>query len=207
MGRHDPNFHLSFNRCALQRGLYASTPLRTAFGWRPLSDLGPGDLVMTQEDGLRPIADLRTAPQPSLWSVRLPQGALGNAEAVMLPPGQPILIRTAYAMPFSGDNLALVPATALEGWRGIVPHVPAMPEAIVQIRLDRPATLAIGPGLLTGCEGMLAPAFDVQRLLDSPSRPILPLAAARQMVAHLVADEACGAISDYQATFRAPKRS
>ena len=204
MGRQDTTLKLADSRSALIRGLYCSTPVQTAFGWRPLADLGPGDLVMTQDAGLRPIVSIQTEFRQALWSVRLPAGAVGNPGMVMLPPGQPILIKTAYAMPFSGDDLALVPATALEGWRGIAPHVPARSEPILHLRLDRAAILFVGPGLLAGCPGSDDTAFDIKRLLDGPTRPTLPLAAARQMVAHLVADEMGAAIRDHQAAARRP---
>lgn len=208
MGRHDTTLTQSDHRTALVRGLYASTPVHTAFGWQALAALRPGDLVMTKDAGLRPIVTIRTELRQALWSVRLPEGAIDNPDMVMLPPGQPILIRTDYALPFSGDDLALVPVTALEGWRGIAPHVPARCEPILQIRLDRAAILFVGPGLMAGCDGTEDSTFDIRRLLDIPVRPTLPLAAARQMVAHLVADEAGEAIRGCQAaTFRPPNLS
>ena len=204
MGRHDTTLKLAGNCTALIRGLYASTPVQSAFGWQAASDLGPGDLVMTMDDGLRPIASVDTESRQALWSVRLPEGAIGNPEMVMLPPGQPVLIKSGYAMPFSGDDLALIPATALEGWRGIAPHVPARAEAILRLRLDRAAILFVGPGLLAGCDGMDDTTFELKRLLDGPIRPTLPLAAARQMVAHLVADEAGAVLATYLAAASRP---
>ena len=204
MGRHDPALGLPQGQSTLIRGLYASTLVQTALGWRAAAELGSGDLVMTRDDGLRPIRSVSVEHRQALWSVRLPQGAFGNDAVVMLPPGQPILIKTSYAMPFSGDDLALVPVTTLEGWRGIAPHVPARTEAIVQIRLDRPGVLLVGPGLMAGCEGIDEPTFDIRHLLDSPTRPTLPLAAARHMVAHLVADEACAELAACQAAERWP---
>lgn len=204
MGRHDTTLQLTTSRTALIRGIYASTPVQTAFGWQVASDLGPGDLVMTVDEGLRPIADIHTELRQALWSVRLPQGAIGNPETVMLPPGQPVLIKSGYAMPFSGDDLALVPATALEGWRGIAPHVPARTEPILRLRLDRATILFVGPGLMAGCDGMDDTAFELKRLLDAPIRPTLPLAAARQMVAHLVADEAGAVLATYLAAASRP---
>lgn len=199
MGRHDTTFSEAQGRSALARGLHASTPVQTAFGWRFAGSLGPGDLVMTLESGLAPIQHIATEFRPALWSVLVPQGALGNTAPVMLPPGQPVLVRSRYAMPFSGDDLALLPATALEGWRGIAPFVPARTEPILQFRLDRPGQISAGPGLHLGCEGSDSAAFDVKRLLDAPARPCLPLAAARHMVAQLVADEASGALAGLQA--------
>lgn len=199
MGRHDFTLARSSQRSTLATGFYASTPVRTAFGWTGAAALGPGDLVMTRDMGLVPVISIRTEPRQALWSVRIPAGAFDNADPVMLPPGQPLLIQTDWAMPFSGDDLALVPATALEGWRGIAPHVPAQPEAIVQLTLDHAAILSIGPGLLAGCDGTDDTVFDLRRLMQFPRRPVLPLAAARHMVAQLVADEACEAIMALQA--------
>lgn len=204
MGRHDTTLQLTASRTALIRGIYASTPVQTAFGWQVASDLGPGDLVMTLDEGLRPIADIHTELRQALWSVRLPQGAIGNPETVMLPPGQPVLIKSDYAMPFSGDDLALVPATALEGWRGIAPHVPARTEPILRLLLDRATILFVGPGLMAGCDGMNGTSFDIRRLLDATIRPTLPLAAARQMVAHLIADEAGYVLAACQAAVLRP---
>jgi hypothetical protein len=117
----------------------------------------------------------------------------------MLPPGQPLLIQTAWAMPFSGDDLALIPATALEGWRGIAPHVPADTEHIVQLVLDQSGILFAGHGLLVACAGNHNWAFDTKRLMQQPNRPTLPLAAARHMVAQLVAQETGDALRALQA--------
>ena len=199
MGRHDSTLNPPQGRTALARGLYASTPVQTAFGWRFAGDIAVGDLVMTRDAGLVPVKQVATEFRPALWSVLLPEQALGNPQAVMLPPGQPILVRSPYAMPFSGDDLALLPATALEGWRGITPHVPARAEPILQLRLDRPALVNAGPGLHLGCDGAETAGFDLKRLMEAPTRPSLPLAAARHLVAQLVAEEASASLTALQA--------
>lgn len=205
MGRHDFSLTGGAKRVALATGLYASTLVQTAFGWQSIADLRAGDLVMTRDDGLVPITATHTELRKALWSVRLPADAIGNETELMLPPGQPVLIRTAYAMPFSGDDLGLVPATALEGWRGIAPHVPAHSEPIVQLRLPRSGILFAGPGLMVGCDGSVQASFDLKTLLHTPSRPVLPLAAARQMMATLVAEQACLTLKDlYAADLRGP---
>ncbi len=186
MGRHDITLSPSGNRHVLATGLYASTLVLTAFGWRSLSDLAPGDLVVTKGHGLTPIFSLHPEIRPALWSVHLPPGALGNDTALTLPPGQPILIESRFALPFCGETCALVPAMALEGWRGIAPHVPARTERILQLHLNRPSILFAGPGLLAGVPGTDT-GFDLMQLLQPPTHPVLPLAAARQLVASLIA--------------------
>ena len=209
MGQHDFSFDSGTKRLVLASGLYAATPVQTAFGWLALSDLRAGDLVMTRDDGLMPISLISTEFRKALWSVRVPADSLGNGAEVLLPPGQSVLIRSNFARPFSGDDLALIPATALEGWHGIAPQVPALAQPMLQIRLARPAILFAGPGLMVGCEGMDQGRFDLKHLLHCPSRPVLPLAAARQMVSSLVAEEAGAFFQQfYAADFPvAPNRS
>ena len=204
MGRHDTTLRAVSQRMSLATGLYASTPVQTAFGWQAAATLRPGDLVLTRGMGLVPLVAVHTEHRQALWSVRIPAMALGNAETVMLPPGQPLLIQTAWALPFSGDDLALIPATALEGWRGIAPHVPARAEPVLQLRLDRSGSLYVGPGLLAGCDGCDDTGFDIKRLMQQPHRPTVPLAAARHMVAQLVAQETGAAFALFQAAALPP---
>jgi hypothetical protein len=205
MGRHDSSLTGSARHVTLATGLYASTRVQTAFGWSRIADLQAGDLLVTRDDGLMPLDSLTTESCKVLWSVCLPAAALGNPVEVMLPPGQPVLIRTHYAMPFSGDDLALVPATALEGWHGIAAHVPAVTEPILQPHLSRPAILFAGPGLLLGCPGSDHSSFDLKDLMHTPSRPVLPLAAARHMLATLIAEEASLYLAQvHAADLRAP---
>lgn len=199
MGRHETNLRAANHRTSLATGLYASTPVQTAFGWQAAASLGPGDLVMTRDMGLVPLVAVHREFRPALWSVRIPANALDNQTPVMLPPGQPLLIQTTWAMPFSGDDLALIPATALEGWRGIAPHVPAQTEPILQLLLDRSGVLIVGHGLMAACAGCDSNAFDLKRLMQPPHRPTLPLAAARHMVAQLVAQETGESFRSFQA--------
>lgn len=211
MGRHDitlnPFGNPSGSRTALATGLYASTPVLTATGWQTMASLAPGDLILTRDLGLTPIAASQTELRPALWSVRLPAGALGNDAPVMLPPGQPVLIESRFALPFCGECIALVPAMALEGWRGIAPHVPAQTEPILQLRLQRPAIGFIGPGVMVGFDSVDPIAFDLKQLLQAPTRPVLPLAAARHLVASLIAAEAGKSLRSGHATAWTPNRA
>ena len=204
MGRHDISLSPFGSRTALATGLYAPTPVLTAFGWQALSDLAPGDLVVTQDHGLTPIAAIHPETRPALWSVHLPPGTFGNETALTLPPGQSVLIESRFSLPFCGETSALVPAMALEGWRGIAPHVPARTEPILQLQLSRPAILFAGPGLRTAAPA-IDTGFDLMHLLRPPTHPVLPLAAARQLVASLIAEEA--GLGLLQAALRPPNLS
>ena len=208
MARHDITLGLAGGASRLACGLYAATPVLTAFGWRCMADLAPGDLVLTGDSGLAAVRLIRPDLRAALWSVLVPPGALGNETAILLPPGQPVLIESRFALPFCGEAVALVPATALEGWRGIIPHVPPQPEPILHIQLARSGTIFAGPGLRAGVEGTTDSPFDLARLMQAPCRPQLPLAAARLLVASLIAEEAGQSLYQSQAAaLRAPNRS
>ena len=209
MTRHDSTLGFAGGASRLACGLYAATPVLTAMGWRRMADLAPGDLVLTGETGLAAVRVIRPDLRAALWSVLVPPGSLGNATAILLPPGQPVLIESRCALPFCGEAVALVPATALEGWRGIAPQVPPHPEPILHVQLARPASIFAGPGLRVGVDGTDDSPFDLARLVQEPCRPQLALAAARQLMASLIAEEAGLALALHrsQATaLRAPNR-
>ncbi len=210
MGRHDLTLGIAIKgRSGLACGLYAATPVLTATGWVAMSDLDRGDLLVTRDHGLSPIVTLRTEIRAALWAVLFPAGTFDNDGPVLLPPGQPVLVQTLHALPFCGEPQVLVPAAALEGWRGIAPHVPAMAEPILQIRLQRPGLVQAGPGLVTATEGTDTPDRDlIHLLLTAPSHPVLPLAAARHLVATLMAEEAGIGLraADQAAVFRPENR-
>lgn len=191
MGRHDLTLGAALKgHLGLATGLYALTPVLTPTGWTAVRQLVSGDLVITTDHGPAPIVALRLQPRQALWSVHIPQGALGNAQAVILPPGQTIQITSPYAVPFTGETVALVPAASLEGWRGIAPHVPACSEPIVQLDLSWPALIQAGPGLIIGLDTVTKGPNDLLRLLVSaPNRHVLPFGVARHLVAALVAEE------------------
>lgn len=190
MGRHDQSLSTVLKgRSSLATGLYASTTILTPTGWVRMEDIGPGDLVVTRDHGVLPILSTRPEHRAALWSVRFPEGALGNDEEAFLPPGQPVLIETPFALPYTGEGLALVPAAALEGWRGICPHVQASPEIILQMRLSHPALVQAG-GLVVAVEGIDTGEVDlISRLLARPGPAAIPLAAARHLVAAMIAEE------------------
>ncbi len=188
MGRHDPALTIALSgRAGLARGLYAGTLVRTPLGWSAVETLCPGELVLTRDRGLCPVLALVREELPALWAVRIPAGALENTADILLPPGQPVLVQTESALPYTGEAEALVPASSLEGWRGIVPVARATTAPIWQIRLDRASLLEAGPGIVTGVDGGEAAEADLlTRLMAQPERPVLPLAAARHLVATLI---------------------
>ena len=192
MGNHDLTLGAILKgRSGLASGLYAATPVLTATGWVTMADLVPGDLIVTRDHGLLPIVMIATETRAALWAVLFPKDALGNEGPVLLPPGQPVLVESAHALPFGGETTTLVPAASLEGWRGIAPFVPSSRETILQMRLGRPGLVQAGPGLILGVEGIDSGEVDLIRsFFHAPKHAVLPLAAARRLVASLIAEEA-----------------
>lgn len=207
MGRYDLRLSTVLKgRSSLADGLYASTQVEAPTGWVAMEDIAVGDPVVTRDHGILPVLAIGPEHRAALWSVRFPEGALGNPEEAFLPPGQPVLIETAFALPYTGEAHALIPAAALEGWRGICPHVQAQAEPILQMRLSRPA-LVLAAGLVVGVKGSETAEADlVTRLMARPAPAVLPLAAARHLVAAMMAEEA-GAAMRSQATLRPENRA
>ncbi len=122
-----------------RRGLVTGTRLATAMGWRPVEALAVGDKVLTFDAGLQPVTGITRlslwsgpAPCPKrFWPVSVPAGALGNREALHIPPYQPIMLESDAAEEVFGDPFVLVPAVALDGCRGITRTPPNGPVEVV----------------------------------------------------------------------------
>lgn len=108
-------------------GLLAGGAIATAIGWRPVEALAAGDQVLTFDNGLMPLVEVRRetflvadmmAPD-SYATVVIPQDALGNSKELELLPDQGVLIESEAACDAQGDPFAVVPANALVGFRGI----------------------------------------------------------------------------------------
>lgn len=111
----------------MTEGLAADTLIATETGWQRAADLRPGDRIVTFDNGLQVLRrvirgqlsseghDLPTTAQP----LSVPAGVLGNRRPLVLLSGQAVLIESDKAEALYGDPFALIPAAALEGWKGI----------------------------------------------------------------------------------------
>lgn len=122
----------------LADGFDAATLIATETGWVAAADLRPGDRVVTFDHGLQVLRRTgRAAPGTAAAAPLLvPAGALGNRRALTLLPGQSVLLDSDAAERLYGDPFALVPAVALDGWKGIVRAEPRHPIAQVQLEFD-----------------------------------------------------------------------
>ncbi|WP_299622536.1 Hint domain-containing protein [uncultured Tateyamaria sp.] len=139
------------------RGLLSGTRIATAMGWRAVEALAPGDMVLTFDNGLRPLIEVR---REVFWvadmmipaayaSVYVPAGALGNSADLELLPDQGVLIESDAACDAQGDPFAVIPAKALDGFRGIRRTPPRTQiEVIVLVFADEQVIYAEGGALI-----------------------------------------------------------
>ena len=140
-------------------GLVAGTRVATQLGWRPVEAVAVGDEVLTFDGGLQVVtgisrevirAEPEGAPEDS-WPLRVPAGALGNREETTLLPGQTVLIESDAAEEVFGDPFALIPAAALEGFRGITRYYPNKRLEVVTLRFARDEIVFANVGALFHC--------------------------------------------------------
>lgn len=133
-------------------GLLSGTRLATARGFREVTALRPGDLLLTAEAGFAEIRAVQRAfclagpdtwPE-ALWPLEIPAGALGNRVALRLLPEQPVLL------PAGRDALAL-PAAVLEGRSGICRTPPESVEEVVILQLSKGALVCAEGDLQLYC--------------------------------------------------------
>lgn len=187
-------------------GLLAATPVATPEGWCPAGDLSPGDHVLTFDDGPQPVLSVYMAtitdPPPALWPLRVPPWALDNRDEITLLPQQRVLIEADQAEVLFGDPFALIPAEALEHWRGIARARPAHGEAVVQLTFARPQILYASRGVLLSCAGedwaFPQPGWGDaagEALFTDPGPSVCSLQQGRHLIACLMAEEAGAALS------------
>ena len=111
----------------LADGFDSATLIATETGWVAAADLRPGDRVVTFDHGLQVLRRTGRAapgtpgadPARAMGTLAVPAGALGNRRSMTLLPGQSVLLDSDAAESLYGDPFALVPAAALDGWKGI----------------------------------------------------------------------------------------
>jgi hypothetical protein len=177
-------------------GIIATTPIATPDGWRLAGSLLPGALVVTFDAGIQPVMQAQVLPfynvPSAFWPLLVPPWALDNREDVLLLPEQKVLLEADLAEDLYGDPFALVPAQALEGWRGIARCRPPEPSAAVQLGFATPQILYASRGVLLSCPG--DPMTDTDG--PEPAFCSYSLAQARHLVACLMAEETGAALRE-----------
>jgi len=138
-------------------GMMAGTKVATAIGWRPVEAVAAGDMVLTFDGGMQPVKEVVrrqywcTDSDPEDWPLRVPAGALGNRGDMHVLPRQLILVESDTAEAVLGDPFALIPAAALDGFRGITRVRPGEVVEAIELRFEAEEIVYANIGALFLC--------------------------------------------------------
>ncbi|KIN70840.1 Hint 2 domain containing protein [Sulfitobacter noctilucae] len=144
---------------AQTHGLMAGTKLASNLGWRAIEALAVGDAVLTFDNGMQQIVEIRRqtfwldAPDtnPANWPVIVPVGALDNREPLTLLADQGVIVESDAAAETFGDPFAIVPAHVLDGVRGIHRAAPAEKVELIAIYFENEEVIYAEGGALIHC--------------------------------------------------------
>lgn len=174
-------------------GIVAGTRIATAMGWRPVEAIAEGDMVMTFDHGLRPVVSVsrsqlfagRSACPRHMMPLAVPPGALGNASPMLLLPEQNVLVESDLAEAVFGDPFALIPAAALEGYRGIDRITPHQRVEIITLGFEEEEVVyANGTGMIH-CASVHGASFGAM-MDEAAPYGVLPMDMARAIVAQMI---------------------
>lgn len=139
--------------------MVAGTRIATAIGWRSAEMVAPGDRVLTFDNGMQEVTRIhraalwpadRPCPHP-LWPLFVPVGALGNAQPMTILPEQSVVVESDVGEELYGDPFTLIPALALDGFRGILRHEPNAPIEVVTLFFAQDEVVFAAAGALFFC--------------------------------------------------------
>ncbi|MFK7745739.1 MAG: Hint domain-containing protein [Roseobacter sp.] len=108
-------------------GVMSGTLVATQNGWRAADTLSVGDRVLTFDNGLQPIVEIKrrmlwtddATRKDQPWPVVIPEDVLGNEREIVFLPDQGVMLESENALDAMGDPYAIMPAQVLEGICGI----------------------------------------------------------------------------------------
>lgn len=176
-------------------GLIAGTRVETAEGWKSVEQIRTGEKVYTFDGGLQPVKRIeRTVYGAEVQEVfpegllMVPGGALDNCDAFYLLPEQHVLLESAIAEEVLGNATALVPAAALENYRGITRVMPVDLIEVVTLLFDDEEVVYANTGAMMHCAPKKAAGAALRGTMRSAFFNVLPLEQARAMVELMAAN-------------------
>ncbi len=162
-------------------GMAAGTLLETTLGWYPVEQLTVGDCIATLDGGMARIVATRhdyaepvSLVHPSEGFLHVPGGALENCDALLLPVDQFVRIESPEAEKLLGEPAVLVPAAALEGYRGISRKYPERRVEVINLQFEDEEIVFANTGVQIYCgSGMDSDYFT--RLEMKRARSLLQL--------------------------------
>ncbi|MEX0305544.1 MAG: Hint domain-containing protein [Leisingera sp.] len=139
-----------------QGGFLAGTHVASNLGWRGVEALAVGDKVLTFDHGMQPIVELQRETilpgegelEPARCPLLVPRDALMNRVPLWLMPDQGVLLESELVEDAQGDPFAVVPACALEGYRGIRRMHPGAQLDLVTPRFAQDQVIYLEAGML-----------------------------------------------------------
>lgn len=115
-----------YTQALREDGLLAGTLIATDEGWRPVEGIVPGDMVLTFDNGMQPVAGIHrieikrdSVPAHKAFTMLVPAGVLGNRKDMILLPSQEVIVESDMAEIDFGEPFVLVQTLMLDGYRGI----------------------------------------------------------------------------------------
>lgn len=107
-------------------GLLPGTPVATDGGWKPVETIVPGEMVLTFDNGMRPVTRVHQivvprdkVPAQKAFTMVVPAGSLGNRSPLRLLPCQEVIVESDLAETEFGEPFVMIQALLLEHYRGI----------------------------------------------------------------------------------------
>lgn len=167
-------------------GLLAGSLVETERGWRPVESLARGTRVATYDGGFCPIARVERHhlwPAAEAAVIHVPGGALDNCSEFRLLPGQHVLVTSDVAEEVLDCAGALIPASALVGFRGITRQGLVRPAEVLSLRFAAEEVVYVNSGALIHCAAEGPQATEAQ----SAFFEVLDEARAQAMLALMAA--------------------
>ncbi len=181
----------------LTHGLMAGTRVASNLGWRSIEALAVGDKVLTFDNGMQRIIEIRRVPMwldapetvEAAWPVTVPADALGNRETLTLLPEQGVMVESDSAFDQYGDPFAVLAASALVGLRGIYRRRPTFPVDMIALYFEQEEVIYAEGGALIHCPRDTS-TLDKFLSLSPADYEVLNQQDAAYMVACLMAEDA-----------------
>ncbi|MFC4215540.1 Hint domain-containing protein [Pseudophaeobacter arcticus] len=180
-----------------QGGFLSGTHVASNLGWRPVEALCAGDKVLTFDHGMQTVVEMvRESVQleageidPSRCPMHIPRDALNNRVPMWLMPDQGVLMESDLIEDHQGDPFAVVPASTLEGYRGICRLHPDNGLELITPRFEQDEVIYLEAGLLGYCPAprdLLTIGVELQEDIYK----VLPIAQACELIAAMTTSEA-----------------
>lgn len=174
-------------------GLVAGTKVATNAGWAQIETIVQGQKVLTFDGGLQTVVSVTRhvlmADQNNVasWPLFVPARALGNREDMTILPHQSVMIECDTAEELTGDPFALIPAVALDGFRGISQSRPSEWVEVIQLHFASDEIVFANIGALFLCRAQA----DLMSDAASASYDVMDMETAEDLVDCLLFEDEC----------------